>query len=365
MSKHSGISRREFLRIGGATAAGLLLASCSPAPTPVPPTAAPAATATPKAAALKANLAQFKVGYDNPDWSHHAADVVAREKGWFKEFGITDVSDIVFDDSMTAIVGGGVNWTAADTNVSVEAHLNPKKNVDVWWLGTRRDKEDLLFGLAPGVTIDSLKGSKAPVSGGAVGSRNELLGKKMLAELGLDPEKDVTWITMGGGSDTRIAALKSGALKGTTLQVRHRTILAGMGGKMVYDKARVIAQDGYVVMGPFLKNNADTVLAYMIGIIKAKIFMKDLKTKDEVIGIMEKAGFKFPPEFKDAYDSNINNMSADGGFDIKDMQLVWDEMAATNPPTVAKDFDWRKGIHLDILWKAQEYNGLKRRPASL
>lgn len=359
-----GLSRREFLRVGGATAAGILLASCAPTPTPVPPTAVPP-TAAPKAASLKANLTQVKVGYDNPNWSHHAADIVAREKGWFKEFGITDVSDIIFDNSMTAIVGGGVDFTAADTDVVVEAHVNPAKGVDIWWLGTRRDKEDLLFGLAPGVTIDSLKGSKAPVSGGNVGSRNELLGKKMLRELGLDPEKDVTWITVGGGSDTRVVALKNGSLKGTTLQVRHRPMLKEMGGTMIYDKQRVIAQDGYVAMGPYIKKNAETLTAYMAGIIKAKLYMKDLKTKDEVIAILEKANFKFSQDFRDAYQSNIDNMSADGGFEIKEMQLVWDELAATNPPTVPANFEWRKGLNLEFLWKAQEYNGLPRRPASI
>ena len=214
------ISRRGFLKLGGTTAAGILLASCAPKATQ-----APAATQAAASKWGKANLTKLQLGYDNPDWSHQVVDYVAREKGWFKEVGLDDVSLIIFDDSLTAIIGGGVNMTAADTDAIEEAHI--QQGVDVWCLGTRRDKEDIIFGLAPGVTLDDLKGSKKQVSGGLVGSRNEVLGKKMLAELGLDPENDVEWITMGGGSDTRLAALLNGNLAGSNLQVRHIKTLEG------------------------------------------------------------------------------------------------------------------------------------------
>ncbi len=63
--------------------------------------------------------------------------------------------------------------------------------------------------------------------------------------LGLDPEKDVTWITLGGGSDTRLAALINGNLAGSNIQARHITQLEAAGGTVAYNKSRTIAQDGY------------------------------------------------------------------------------------------------------------------------
>jgi len=46
------LTRREFLRVAGITAAGAVIASCAPAPTPAPTAAPP--TAAPKPAATTA-----------------------------------------------------------------------------------------------------------------------------------------------------------------------------------------------------------------------------------------------------------------------------------------------------------------------
>ncbi len=353
-------SRRDFLKLGGTAVAGVVLAGCAPAA--VAPTAAPVVpTAVPTAAKIKANIDTLHLGYDNPNWSHQVADYVAREKGWFKEAGLTNVDCIVFDDALPPIIGGGVQFTAADTQPVMEANLN--QSVDLWYLGTRRGKEDMIFGLAPGITIESLKGSGKEVSGGKVGSRNELLGKMMVKELGLDPEKDVTWITIGGGSDTRLAALMNGSLAGGNIQVRHIKSLTDAGGSVVYRKTRTIAQDGYITMGSFIKANADTVTAFMTCIVKAMQYLQKPENKDEVIAIMEKNGFAFSQEFKDTYIDGVQILSADCGFDIPDMDNYWTELAQTGEG--AANFPWRKCINLEYLWKAQEANGLARRPATI
>jgi ABC-type nitrate/sulfonate/bicarbonate transport system substrate-binding protein len=268
---------------------------------------------------------------------------------------------IIFDDSLPAVIGGGVDMTAGDTDAILQAHID--QDVDVWWLGTRRDSEDMLFGLAPGVTLDSLRGSGKPVTGGLVGSRNELLGKKMLAELGLDPEKDVTWITLGGGSDTRLAALINGELAGSNIQVRHIKTLEEAGGTVAYNKRRFISQDGFIAMGPYIQANSDTVLAFMTATVKAKQYVKDLSHKDEVIEIMKKNGFEFPQEFIDTYADGIEILSADCGFEVPEMELLWQELSSVGEAPA--DFPWRDGLNLEFLWKAQEANGLPRRPASL
>lgn len=358
------LSRRDFLKLGGTALGGLALAGCAPAvvattePTKaapvVPPTTAPAAF-------VKSNINTIHLGYDNPNWSHQVADYVAREKGWFKDVGLTNVDCIVFDDALPPIIGGGVNFTAADTQPVMEANL--AQGVDVWYLGTRRGKEDMLFGLAPGVTLESLKGSGKEVSGGKVGSRNELLGKMMLAELGIDVDKDVSWITIGGGSDTRLAALLNGGLAGSTIQIRHIKTLEAAGGTVVYRKTRTIAQDGYIAMGSFMKANPDTATAFLTAIIKAKQYLWKPDTKDEVIAIMEKNGFEFSQEFKDTYQDGIAVLSPDAGFDIADMDNYWKELAQTGEAEA--DVSWRKAINLEPLWKAQELNGLPRRPASI
>ena len=45
------------------------------------------------------------------------------------------------------------------------------------------------------------------------------------------------------------------------------------------------------------------------------------------------------------------------------MDALWKELADTGEAPTS--FDWRKGMNLEFLWKAQEANGLPRRPASI
>ena len=144
---------------------------------------------------------------------------------------------------------------------------------------------------------------------------------------------------------------------------QHIKTLEDAGGTIVYNKRRTIPQEFYVAMGDFIEKNPDTVQAFMTTIVRAKQFVKDLNNKDEVISIMEKNGFEFSQEFKDAYADGIDVLSADSGFEIPEMEELWDEVAATGE--VPADFPWRDGLKLDFLWKAQELNGLPRRPASL
>ncbi|MGH9244947.1 MAG: hypothetical protein ACRD29_11645, partial [Acidimicrobiales bacterium] len=61
--------------------------------------------------------------------------------------------------------------------------------------------------------------------------------------------------------------------------------------------------------------------------------------------------------------SDGGNLSADGGFEIEDMELVLSELGAVGE--VDPDIDWRSAMNLEPLWEAQEAAGLPRRPASL
>jgi ABC-type nitrate/sulfonate/bicarbonate transport system substrate-binding protein len=348
------LGRRRFFALSGGVFAGtVLLGACGGDENEPGEANNPAGLAT--------NIGLLRTGYDNPNFSHHMADVVAWEKGFMKDAGFVKFDDKIINDSLAAIVGRGMDWTAVDTDVIIPAVV--EEDIDLRYLGTRRDSEDLIFGLAPGVTLESLKDDQGFVSGGEVGTRNEVLGKQMISNLGLDPDKDVKWVAMGGGSDTRLVALINGELSGSNLQIRHITQLEEAGGTIVYNESRRIAQDGYAVQLSFLEENRDCVVAYLYAIIQAKQYIKDLNTKDEVIEMLKKNDFEFPQEFVDAYEANVNNLSADGGFEIEEMELVWEELGATGEAD--PDIDWRWALDLEPLWEAQEAVGLPRRPASL
>lgn len=351
-------SRRGFLTTMGALGGAVLLGGCGD---DEPVASQPGGSSTGGGGPFTTNRPLLHTGYDNPNFSHHMSDIVAFEKGWLAEVGFTDFDNLIINDSMNAILGQGVDWTAADTDRIVVAAVDHDQPIT--YLGTRRDSEDLLFGLAPGVTLEQLAEEQGFVSGGEIGTRNELLGKLMIRELGLDPENDVQWVAMGGGSDTRLVSLINGELMGSNLQIRHITTLEEAGGTIVYNETRTIAQDGYVVQTSFLEENRDAVVAYLYALIKAKQFIKDLTTKDEVITLLEKHDFEFTPEFRDSYEANVANMSTDGGFEIEDMEIIWDELSQVGE--VDPNIAWREALDLEPLWEAQEAAGLPRRPAEI
>jgi ABC-type nitrate/sulfonate/bicarbonate transport system substrate-binding protein len=349
------LSRRQALGAFGAVGGAFLLGACADGG------GGAAAGEAAADAPFQSNRGLMRTGYDNPNFSHHMTDVVAREMGFLEEVGFTDFDNLIINDGMNAIIGGGVEWTAADTSDAIPAAVD--NDVPITFLGTRRDAEDLIFGLAPGVTLEQLAAEQGFVSGGETGTRNELLGKLMISELGLDPENDVQWVAMGGGSDTRLTALINGELMGSNLQIRHVKTVEDAGGTIVYNEARKVAQDGWVVQDGFLAENRDAVTAYLYALIRAKQYIKDLGTKDEVIELLESHDFEFSQEFRDAYESNVSNLSADNGFEIEEMELVFSELAEVGE--VASGFDWRAALDLEPLWEAQEAAGLPRRPASL
>jgi ABC-type nitrate/sulfonate/bicarbonate transport system substrate-binding protein len=372
------LSRRTVLRLLGSTAGAVMLGACAtdqPADTTATTagaavdttatTAGSAGTSATTAAAAAAgpfssNLEVLDTGYEDPNWGHHVADIVAYEKGFLEEVGFTGSNNLIIGNSLNTVVGGGVQWTSADTDAIVIAGV--EHDQDIAWIGCMRDKEGLLFGLAPGVTLESLVADNGFVSGGEIGTRGELLSMKMLEELGVGRD-EVQWVTMGGGSDTRIAALLSGDLHGTALRPRHVASLEEVGGTVVYNEQRIIAQEGYTVKRSFLEENRDAVTAYLYAVIKAKQYISDYSTKDEIIEIMTAHEFEFPQEFVDTYEETFNNHSFDGGFEIPEMELIFEEMSEVGE--VPADIDWRSVVDLESLWAAQEALGLPRRPASL
>jgi ABC-type nitrate/sulfonate/bicarbonate transport system substrate-binding protein len=352
------MSRRSMLMMMGGVSGAALLGGCSRDSGATG--AAPVATPTGEAP-FTSNLATIHTGYDNPNFGHHLSDVVAWEKGWLKQAGFNTWDNKIINDSMPAIIGGGVDWTASDTDGIIPAIV--EDNVPVVYLGTRRDNEDMIFGLSPGTTVEKLKAERGFVSGGEVGTRNELLGKMMIRELGLDPENDVRWVAMGGGSDTRLAALLNGQLMGSNLQVRHIKVVEDAGGTIAYRQSRKIAQDGYVVQRDFLEKNRNAVVAYLWATIMAKQFVKDLNTRDEVIEMLNKHDFDFNDQAREDYPADVNTLSADCGFEIPEMEKLWEELGQTGEAD--PNIDWRSACDLEPMWEAQEAAGLPRRPTAL
>lgn len=76
--------------------------------------------------------------------------------------------------------------------------------------------------------------------------------------------------------------------------------------------------------------------------------------------MMRDNGFDIPDEFVDLYEVEIEQISADGGFEADGMDGLVEEL--TNQDLLPPGVEWREHIDLEPLWEAQEANGLERRP---
>lgn len=373
------LTRREFLKYGAGVGAGagaaLILAGCSAAPTPVPtqapptaaptkvpPTAAPAATqapaattaptaaptVVPTAAPKPAETKKIIQGTYNNNWANNVLSELADTKGWFKAEGIDSKEIVIIDQSQLfpASIGGSLMIGQQDTDLIAGANMAGEK---LFMVATYRDKEPWIFGVGKDIkTAADLKGKN--VSGGAIGTRNEANAKEMLRRLGLDPDKDVNWVPVSGGSDGRMKAVISGVIAGTAVQDRHVPVIKAAGGQILYNQREAIPQDGYYVHANWLKNNERTMVGFLKATFKARAYALDWNNKDEIIALMKKQGYDFPQDFIDIYKESLDIVSLTGTFDVKAMNLLL--QASQKAGTIKSIPELKSFINLDYLNQA-------------
>lgn len=322
--------------------------------------AAPTETETSSEAASGDGEVQssMTVGTNNPNYATQLAIYVALDQGFFEEVGITDVENITTDEYVAGLIGGTLKVAQGDTDVvfgSAAASGEPLK-----YIGTYRDIEYQIVGVGPDIEDpQDLVGTQ--VSGGDPGSRNEVVLEENLREMGLNPEEDVEFVGIGGGSDERLQALLQGQVSATGLFPRHRAALEDAGGQFIFEKEVEVPQEGLAAMGPWLEENHDTAVAYLTAHIKALQWLMDnMDKRDEVIAMMREQGFEIPDEFVELYEIELGQISADAGFDVEEMDKYIAELKEIG--SVPEDLEWRDHVNLDPLWEAQEANGLERRP---
>lgn len=299
------------------------------------------------------------VGINNPNYATQLAVVIADERGYFEEEGITDVEILETDEYIAGLIGGSLDLAQGDTDVMYGSAA--ASGEDLRYLGTYRNGEYQIMGVAPGIEKpEDLVGQ--PVTGGDLEGRNTMLMRKYLDALGVNPD-DVEFVPMGGNSDARLQATIEGTVKAASLFPRHRKPLEEAGGHFMYEEFEVNPQEGVMAMGDFVEEECATVIAFLKATLKARQDMYDYDRKEETLELMRGRGFEIPPHFADEYTVEVEQVSIDGGFDIKEMEdLVAEQVELGNLPA---DLQWRTYVDLRPLHAAQSALGVELNPASL
>ena len=276
------------------------LAACAPVPTPAPtqapPTAAPvapAATSAPAPTAVPPTatavpVVKLKAAYStlNPDplplW-------VAKDAGFFEKNAL-DVEVLFVDGgtrTATAIVSreiafgvtapsGPVAATAAGADLILVAGIVNVPNYD--------------FVVRPEIkTAADLKGKKVAVSG-LSGSSYTATRIAVRDVFKLDPDKDVTYITIGTETE-REAALVAKQIDGSVLNP-DITVKAKKDGLVVleslWDKPIAYQHTGLAASKAYLRDNGPVATRFLRAFIQATGYLRDPANKDKVVATLAK-----------------------------------------------------------------------------
>ena len=359
------LSRRRFIKIGGMGAVAAFIAACggeSTATTGAATTAGTTATTagaatTAGGTAAMSNLSAIVIGDGNPNfasqWTYHTA----LSKGWLEEVGIVDQQVILTEEVVAGLIGGSIDIGRGDTDTFIAAAAASDAGMKM--ISFHNEAEWQIMGVRAGIeTPEDLKG--ATISGGDIGSRNDFIQRRIVTELGLNPDTDVEFVPTSGGSDARLQALLAGSLDAASIFPRHRAALEEAGGKFLYEVSVPNPQEGYAAMESWLAENGDAATAWLTAEIQGRRHVRDVANKDEVVGIMQGYGFDMPQDFIDAYENESADLSADGGFSPAQLDTLIDEFKMLG--FIEESVEWRDHVDLTYLWAAQDALGITKRP---
>lgn len=356
---------RALLPLLAAAALGLFAAACGGDDQEASDTSAPASA---KDITGKIDLSKvkkdIKVAVDNPHYLFQVDSLVALDKGYAKEYGIETIENTVTDEVIPALIGGSVDIVLFDTDSIMNAAK--QSGTDLKVIGMYIQQEANVLAVRKGIdSVEDLKGSNAKIAVSGQGTRSYEKMVQMLQSSGIDPQGDVQLIDTGGQSNERLQQIINGTVDGGSVQLRHETMLKDVGGKFLIKQTPDFPQLAWGTTGEFLKENPDTVAAFLAATIKARRDIVDQKNKDYVLKLMEdpRYDFELPQSFKDAYDNenSAEYRGADGGFETDRMDALIDEQIKFK--VLPEGLDWREHIDLSALWTAQKNLGLELRPA--
>jgi len=223
---------------------------------------------------IKPELTELKIGVPDldpsflPNW---AADY----KGFFKAEGINEVKIFVFKGNaptVQALSSGTIDLCVASLIGLVNTIVSGQK-FKAFWAGYNMS-DFAWYGLPKYKSITETKGGRYGVS--RFGSLTDFLTRYALRKAGLDPEKDVTILQLGGQAQF-IAAMSSGQLDVAILSLPNTYIASEKGFvKLMSQKDIAKEYPTHVVYAKeeFISKNPNTIKAYVRATTKAMEWIK-------------------------------------------------------------------------------------------
>src|ERR1044071_4193360 len=241
-----------------------------------------------------AQLTSVKVGHSA--FADESVLYLGRDIGIFKKHGIH--IELIYipggSVAMQALLGKSLDLTLAGGTQVVYAQL---KGADLRFTGGLNNRLPYVLMARQGITsAEQLKGKKVGIS--RFGSNTEFVVKLAATQLGLNPKRDIQVIQVGG-QESRVVALKTGAIDATVLVPELVLVGRKFGFNPLLDfvaKGIEYQHIGVAARTEYLKTQPDTVRRFMRAYLESihyylahrdeaiKKTMQLLKVEDRQIG---------------------------------------------------------------------------------
>lgn len=308
------------------------------APTAVPKTSAPTVVATPTAAAQAApkTLTKLKIVYPAlagnqvPTW-------IAKDERVFEKYGLdVDLSYVASSTTaMQSMLGGEISVISGVSGGQVIAAALGGSDAVI--IGSLSNTVVMYLMAAPSIQRpEDLKGKAVGIT--RFGSITDFAARYALNKMGLDPEKDVTIVQVGGVPEI-LGAMQSGAIAAgslsspTDLKAREAGFKEMMdigAAGLPYPNTQVASTRRYVAA------NGPTVLNVMRALVEATYLFKTNRSMSlSVIGKYTKTDDR--KMLESTYDAYVGKVEKIPYATKEAIQAGIDEVAQTNPKAKGSD----------------------------
>ncbi|MGH7768961.1 MAG: ABC transporter substrate-binding protein [Candidatus Binatia bacterium] len=206
---------------------------------------------------------------------------IAKRKGFYQEEGL-DVRKVVVRTPLhvAALVAGELDYSTVTGIVSIASMQGlPLKSVMGWF-----DKPLHMLTARPNIKkITDLKGKRVAVS--TVGSVPHVMLREALTHAGMNPDKDITVLALGGSGE-RLAAMIAGAVDASPLDVAYiqRTEQMGLTNLVYLGDVVNLRLGGFAVHTDKIQKNPEQISRVIRATLKGVRFLKS--NKPETLSIM-------------------------------------------------------------------------------
>ncbi len=305
------------------------------------PASAPSAAATPTAASAAGGDASSAIqvaptrvrvahtvvsGSVAPFW-------LAKDKGFWQQHGL-DVDLTLISGTptaMAALMAGEIDFStgAAEAVLSVQA-----QNPEVVAIANSSAAPTHRMVVTPDIQrIEDLRGKRMGVF--QVGDGNYVLLSKVLAKYGMNAERDVTWVGVGGGNFSGlVSALSAGAIDGTLFPPPNDLPAIKAGGQVLFNLADMdlpYAGLPSYTMRRTIEQRRPVVAAFLAGIVDGiRLFKSDPEQAKEAL--RTRGGMTDPEVVDWTYEVYRGKPMAERPFvSVAGMQAVLDALLESEP----------------------------------